>query len=839
MKLHLEPKCMISNLPPTIGPIIHKNLFIYYSATNVTISDLSSNRIVHRFKYENVQVLKTHRNNLYICTNDIYILDLINFQIIDVIKLSKALISKIALFESSILIFKVNKKLSLLSSDSSHHSYGKKFEIQLDSFCNGLFLSERFFGYFDSERVAVFSNSCKMAEYESEYVLDVYPKEGSVYVLQSDGSLSEIMSGYNVNLGVEIQSGCFTPDHVLCISNSGFSRISYIGEVLEEFNINTKIEEYSGAVFDYYSHVKNNNLLTAPEFKRIKKLKVYEKDSVGEDNSITESIDESSTSERNGGTLNASSQDDADDIQSTYLQSVYATDEEDLDNGQGLDSSTSEAIGIDGIDENQDLDSSIDKKSNETDTGDLSFTFVDSELVKTSENDYIFFKDGDITRILVFADDTTDFVYFKDYLILTTSSGYLKFASINGYSKDECILDAYLLKIHNNSITACRLYKDIFITTGKDRIMNVFRVFKHRRLRFVKLFEFANFTEEVTAFAYENNLLVAATSDFIVQIFQSDQCLPDKQIDYFDANALDFLLDYSQFFNTFENISVQKLHSKAINHISLINKFIVTSSSDKSAKILSLEGNLVKIIQSDKVLHTSFDSKYIAICSHKAVKIITHPSFSPVCSFQARRPVLSSCFYHGYLLTLSDVLRVFDIDKRKCVKMYDLGLLSSWSFSFPFICAENKIVVLKDISEEKARLDADAVRLLTEHTILFSKFIYDKQFDKALDVVLKRNDEKKVYQVISQGYYHFGNLDFLKDFMKNGEVKNRVLDILMKNSSLKSSLVFNEVLSHYFIDKIDKAKKEKIREIIHKHVDAIDNIYIEILGLEAYVNRQE
>lgn len=826
MKLHLEPQYTISNFPPKVGPIRHENMFIYYSNTNVTVSDLSLNKIIHKFKYEDVQALEVHQSCLYICTSDIYILDLASFQIVSIVKLSKALISKIALFESDILVFKVNKKLCLLHHDNNQ-SCEKKFEVQLDSFCDGLFLSEQFFGYFGSEGVAVFSSNCKIAEYESECVLGVYPHEKSVYVLQSNGDLLEIVSGYNVGLGLEVQSCCFASDHILCISNSRFLKVSYIGEILEEFDVGDKIEEYSGTVIDYYSHARNSNLLSVPDFQRNKKLKTCESNSREENASehfISEVSDNSQDAGPGGRGIGGS--------RDLCSQSDYACNTDEEDNSvQDLDSITSDG--------NQGLDPSVSGDIEEASTGRLCFTLVDPGLIKTSENDYIFFKDECITKLLAFADDITDSVCFEDHLVLGTSSGYLKFTDINGYSGGECILDSHFLKIHSDSITACRLYKDILVTASKDRTVGVFRILRHAGLRLVKLFEFSNFPEEITALAYENNLLVVATSDFLVHIFKSDQCLPEKEAGCFDVKGLDFLLDYSQFFNTFENVSVQKLHSRMINHISLTSEFIITSSSDKSAKILSLDGGLVKTIQSDKVLHTSFSNKYVAVCSHRAVKIIAYPTLSPVCSFQARRPVLASCFYNGYLLTLSDVLRVFDIDKKKCVKVYDLGLTNPWSFNFPFICAENSIIVLKDISEEKAKLDAEAVRLLAEHTILFDRFIHEKQFDRALDVVLKRSDEKKAYQTISQGYYHFGNLDFLRDYMKNGDAKNKILDILMKNASLKNSLVFNEILNSYLISKIDRVKKEKIREVVCKHVDAIDNIYIELLGLEAHANGEE
>lgn len=820
MKLHLETKCTISNIPPKINPIKHKNFFIYYNNNNVIITELSSNKILHKFKYEDVQVLEVHKDHLYICTNDIYIVDFVEFEIVEIIKLSKALISKIVIFENQIFIEKINKKISLLTW-KSFGGFSKTFELQLDSFCDGIFLNNLYFGYFNSDKIVAYSGNNKIIDLEIDNILAVHPLNDCIYLALNSGILLELIADLKIDLNISIQSCYFSEDHICCISNNMMYRIKYTGDVLDSYNIDQLIENYSGSITD----CSNNERSSLSQIKKIKAnnevdTNIDETNSIDSVNDISdENIDSIGSSDENTDSAIDSADDSEIEESSNSLDDDISTD----DANNSLDSSTDNSNN--GLDDDNSIDNSEDTSTDNSDhIKSLEFNIINSGLIKTSENDYLLLNDNKIIKIISFVDDITDSIYFNDYLILTTSSGYLKYTKLDNYLENEYICDSKLVKIHKDTISAGRIYKDIFITSCKDRTIAVFKILiSDDRINFVKIYEFGIFSDEISTIAYENNLLVVGTADFIVQIFKSTQNVPENV--KFE--------EYSNFFSSFENISVQKLHSKSISHISLTKKYIITSSFDKSCKILDLNGNLIKTIQSDKIIHTSYNDKYIAICSHKAVKILSNPSLSPICSFTAKRPVLSSCFYNDHLLTTSDVLRIFDIDKKKCVKNYDFGLVNSWSFNFPFISAENKILILKDNSKEVSEKEAENIRQQKENTMLFDKFIYEKKYDHALSVVLKSKDDKKIHQVITQGYFCNKNIDFMVESMKNGEIKSLIFDVMMKNCSFKNSLVFNEILNRFYTSKVDKIRKDKIRGILKKHTEAIDNIYIEFLGYES------
>lgn len=813
MKLNFEQKACISNLPPKITPVANDELFIYYCTPNVVITSISTGKVLHKFKYDDVQILKIHENHLYICTNDIYVLDLITFDIKTYTKLSKALINNIALFEDRILFSKMNNTVQYLHN----------FEFQTNNYCEILFLSTCVFGYYDSQKVVVFSDkNAKIAEFESETVIGVYSCENSVFVLESDGKLTELLSGEQRDLKIDVDSCYFTPESIFCASGEDLFITDYKGRLQSKIDIRSSIESYSGVVKD---ECIRKSILEFSENQKVKKMKrtdPVEYNKVSESTDFTENVqeehgiqdDEQSNEGEDESTIEQSSIDE----ESAILKGESDDFDTDLENSRdNTDSEESETC-------------SVEKKI-------VSFALINPCVLKSSENDYIFFDAMGIRKIYSFVDDLTDAVNLDDVLIVMTTSGYLKYTIRTSYDLGENLFNSKLIKIHENSITAAKLCGDLLVTSSKDRTVCFFKVEKAGdKISFTKVFEILDFNADIVTFAYVNTTLAIATSDFLLHIFRTTAALPES-----NETA-----SYSGFFNTFENASVQKIHTKAITDVKILPNFIITTSSDRTAKIIDLNGVVVRTIQSDRILNVAFNNKYIAICSHKAAKIFTNPAFSPVCTFQVRRPVLSSCFYNDYFLGISDVLRVYDINKRKCVKSYDLGLYNCWSMAFPALCGENKIVFLDDVSKEYSEANENAQRILKEGTVLFEKFIYEKDFLTALKTVFDNDVEsiqkkvnqavidRRIFQVVSQGYFHNQNLEFLDSFMTNGNYKSRIFDVLIKNCSLKYSQVFNEAIHRFFTCKIEKKKKEKVLEIVEKHAEAIDTMFIELSSLDIF-----
>ena len=201
MKLHLEQKITLSNTPPKIDPIKNENLIIYYSDNYVVVCDLLSCKILHKFKYEDVQVLKIHNNHLYICTNEIYMLDLEKFEIIDVIKLSKSLINFISFYKDTFIVSKIDNKISY------YNERRKLFEMANDLFIENLFISDKYCGYFDTNKAVVYSTKgLKIHEYESECIVAMHSVSNKVFIILNDGSLIDLISQMQIKINLEIDN---------------------------------------------------------------------------------------------------------------------------------------------------------------------------------------------------------------------------------------------------------------------------------------------------------------------------------------------------------------------------------------------------------------------------------------------------------------------------------------------------------------------------------------------------------------------------------------------------------------------------------------------------------
>lgn len=782
MKLHLSPRVTISSLPPRVEAVRCNDALVYYCSPYLYAASISTSRILRKLKYEDVQVLKVHGDLLYVCTSDIYILDMCSYELLDVIKLSKALISKIALFDNSILVSKVNNRVV--------HILERRvvLEIPVANSCEGLFLNHLFYGYYDFERVVVFSTcGTKVCDVEAGEIIGAVALESKVFVLDAHGSLTELVSGDSVDLGLSLDLCCMSQSFITGASRDVIYEIDYNGTVIGYRAFPEMIEEYSGSVRDVYSGMIPNTMEDMI-MDRAKRLKG----------------DESCVDDLSGG---------VDDL---------SGDEQSNESSHcGSDSpSTQDSF------HSQPREDSVASSSSRSDASMIAC--LGEGFVKTSENDFVFIKDRVVSKIISFVDDVTGSVEYGDRLMLSTSSGFMKFTSLSRYSEGEYVFDSRMVRISLDSITSTKISEDIVVTGSRDKTCQVFKIIPDQdRLVFARVYEFKNFQAPIVSLAFDRGILAAVSEDNILQIYRGEQ----------RSLASSSVEECALHFGTFENVSTQHIHTKPITHVTITPMFIITSSADRSSKVLDHNGILVKTLQSDKILNCSHDSKHIAVSSHKAIKVYHNPSLSQVAVFQSRRPVLSSCFHNGYLLGVTDVLRVYDLGKKKCVKSYDLGLANCWLFNYPFLCAENKIVILEDRSKEMHEEMLGSARALRESTVLVDRFLREGRFKEAVEVLLKRGDCKRVHKAIVQGFYSDRGLCFLDDLLKNGDLRAKVAECFLKSPSFKHSEVFNAVSRKLLQTKLDKDKKERMLQVIRKHASALDEMFVDLLSLDVF-NKQ-
>lgn len=630
MKLHLSPRVTISSLPPQTEAVRYNDALVYYCSPHLYVASISTSKILHKSKYEDVQMLGVHGDLLYVCTSDIYILDPCSYELLDVIRLSKALINRVAFFGSSILVSKVSNKIVHISDRKAI------LEFPVASLCEGLLLNQFFYGYYDFERIVVFSGSgVKAYEMEIDEIISAAPLGNKIFVVDAHGTLTELVSGKSIELGLEPSLCHMSQSSIFTVSGDVVYEMDYTGAVIDRQVVSEMIGEYCGFVRD----ICGAKHTVAESVDQVKKLKI----------------------DGSAGVCDPSGDGQSDDRLNSE-PSDCSLDNDGVSEDRSMDSMP------DGLsdDHRPYQESSVDSSClGSSGSGALGIASLGEGFVKTSENDFVFIKDKKVQKIISFVDDVTDSMEYKGNLILSTSSGLVKYTDLSQYSEGEYVFGSRIVRVSFDSITSAKISDGIVVTGSKDKSCQVFKLIPERtRLTFARIYEFRNFRAPITSLAFEKNVLAVASSDNILQIYRSEQ----------QNMVRDSAEDCALYFSTFENVSTQHVHSKPITHVSITPMFIVTSSADRSSMVLDHNGTLVRTLHSDKILNSSCDHKYIAIGSHKAIKVYHNPSLAQLSVFQSKRPVLSGCFHSGYFLGVTDVLRVYDLSKKKCVKSYDLGL---------------------------------------------------------------------------------------------------------------------------------------------------------------------
>lgn len=858
MKLHFKTKATINSLPPKINPVVTEDKIIYYSSSHIHIVSISENKVLKKLKFEDVQIIKIHKSKLYICTNEINIFDLETNEITETIKLSKAIINKIEFHGNEMIISKINNRISYYSN------FLKIFEFTVMNFCENVFLNENFFGCYDFERLIIYhKDNSKFFEKKMDGIIGVRSIGNMVFVLKNSGKILELVSNQSFETGLDLEMCHMMDEFILATNGLELYELSYFAHIIKTINIVDMISEYSktydNSYIDNFEMIKDLMHVPKPN-QQIKKIKV----SCSELNNmkISSSISDADTQEfmediETDHSLGTET-DDLNNIESQMdlnSESMADDDETESQVDENLDSMTDMegsndiksqmSHNSDSIPEDDDfeLDEKITNSSNYDDNNDilegncLNISFLDKNYIKTSDNDVLLLKHGKVFKIFSFLDNVSASVEFDNHLILATSSGCLKYTFLSTYCGNfEYILDSKILKVSTGSITTAKVYNNFLFIGTNQKFVQVFKLkSKDSDMFFDLVFEIKCFRAPISALDIYKNVLAISSVDNVLHIFKSQY-----------SNFNDYLLDKSiinsevkddiLYISTFENISTQVAHSKAINHISITNHHIITSSSDKTSKVFDQNGILVKTIQSDKILNTCWSNKYIAVCSHKAIKVYHNSSLNQLAVFQLKKPVLSSYIYNNYILAVTDVLRIYDVDKKKCVKSYDLGFVNCWSFNYPFLCAENKIVILEDSSQEVYNELTNSIRELKQQTILIDKYLHEKRYQDTLYILMKKNDSQRIRETIIAGYNFHQNLSFLENIMNNGEYKQKIFDCFIKNPSFKNSELFNNLVFDFYHckkdKKFDKERINMIGKILKKHLEGLEDLFVDFSGLQ-------
>lgn len=818
MRLHLASNTAIISRPPAIPAVSHGGRLFYYASPHVHVVDLQSGCIVHKLEYEDVQLLGIHGGRLYICTSDVYILDMERYGLVDVVRLSKSLVNRIQFLGGGApgapcrwMVSKVNNRVLVFEG------LRRVGDLFSSSPCDALLMDEHMYGYLDKETLVVHDSSTAavLLSRAVEDVVAAFLHDGGVYTVDCSGALKEWLSGREVGLqGLrnEITGGYFA-DGLICVSDGQtIYECDMDGSLLGARDLRSLVAGYSGTVAgDGVDVSAAGEPGAGDEPDKAKRAKTallakqavvsHEEDSIDDENSIG---DEESIGDED---------------------STYRADEE---NSSGT---TDEADVADGPSGATDADSDSAEEPEEIE-------YLNNSLIATG-NSIILHERLAVTKIISFNDDVTNAILYRGFLLLSTSGGQLRYTAVSRYCRAggepggpgragdgrEYVFDGRVLQLHGDSINSMALLDDWVLTGSRDRTCVLWRVSvdENGLLGFCRTWIFRGFLEPVSAVALNSGVAAMASLDNILHLYRCELGAAGGP--------------------RIEPLSVQRAHAKQINHILATPSLIVTCSSDKSAKVFSLSGELLKTIASDRVLHSSFGPGYLAVCSHRSIKIYTSGAsdagdrrpgaerLAEHCSFQTKRPVLSSCFLGEHFIAVSDVVRIYDLASKKCVKSYDFGLVSCWSLDFPVLCAENKIVFLED---ESARVNGEllsGLRVLREESLLLDRHCREHNYREALSIMIRKNDYRGLFRVICDGYYSQRDLGFMDVFCG---LKSKVLELLLKNPGVKQSEVFNLIVSRELAGCPDPGRRGKILDICRKHFSAVDQMYTDLAALDIY-----
>lgn len=195
--------------------VCHDGHLYHYVSPYIYVTRIADGCVVQNLRYEDVRVVQFSAGRLYVCTSDIYILDLRTYDILDIVRLSKALINALVFAEHDptggtfvlskmsreVLVFEGSRRPTVLASGCC---------------CDALFMGAGLYGYVDKEGLVLYRNGELVLNEPAEDLVGVFTAEGRVYSLDRAGVLREWLSGREVGLGIGAEQMSFA-DGVLCV----------------------------------------------------------------------------------------------------------------------------------------------------------------------------------------------------------------------------------------------------------------------------------------------------------------------------------------------------------------------------------------------------------------------------------------------------------------------------------------------------------------------------------------------------------------------------------------------------------------------------------------------
>lgn len=841
MKLHLKTQTSILLSRPQL-PLIHcDGKIIYYKSPYVYFVDEKCGTVINTLKYENVNALVVAMNKLYVCTHEIYVHTINDIDCVEVITLSKVLIRRIAVWHDTdgienILVCKVNMKMHKLRNRQIVKTLESKEQVE------GVFLNESMYGYYGRDWCVGYNEHGLALDMEMDDLVGAYAVGQKIYTASFDGRVREWGNGDVRSYGMDITSAEFRDNVLYCGGGQVVHRI-VDGEV-ESVDVLELISDYSCAV-------QHNECI---KIKRVENELNYSEE-CGEDNDNSEE-DNVNSEEDN---VNSVADNDNSEEDNVNSEADNENNEEDNVNSEEYNENSNDSIkskshrnkifNISSSSEKITKDSGIKKNGNNIHKvrhSDLNNKRVKknggNELLEVEYVDDSFIVIGNIVllhdqfqveKIYCFADDVVEMVTFGEYVLCGNSVGCIVYTKYDRYKNDESFFEGHVVVIHEEAITGLSISGNYLLSGSRDGTAKLSRmtVDGDGRLQFVVecVFNWAGDMDYVSAVGYKNGIIAIARSNCMLELYKAlgseESGCTDRDNGSYDDNIENEKKDE---IICCELISMQKSHAKQINHVLVLKEYVITSSADRTAKIYTHEGKIVKTVTMDRVIHSVGDQSYIAVFSHKAVKVFDTRLVELV-TFQLKKPVLSACFHLGYLLCASDVLRVYDIFVKKCVKAYDCNLSGAWSFNYPLICGENKIVILEDESEKIRDQLRQELRVLREESFFVEKHTREGNYDAALAILANSTDYRKIYNLMSKAYEKDKSLGFLSYF---AATKNKIYDAILKVPHFKHAELFSAIVAQEATKTSDRNIKTKILKITVKHFKGLTELLCDLKGMQ-------
>ncbi len=897
MKLHLNAAVVIESKQPDTTPVYSNGFVIYYSSPHVCVCDAESGRIIRRLRYEDVGVIRVSGENLYVCTSDVYVHRLDDFDNVRVITLSKALISKMEVY----LVNRTKKKFNSTEENKSIESndtkgsiieesnnintiYGTncqsntithcdndtirdnvfekiviaKTDNKIHLVCDGeiirtrktysgvtqVFLDDEIYGYATNERCMAYKGDELVFGHEIEDLNYVFIDRGGLYTVDYKGEVIEWRSGIVRMLGTDISCVCYIGGR-LYWGNGVFVYNVSVEDLIKHGN------EKGFMIDNIKAKVIKNEIPNINN--KINSFKEELHSTIdSDDNSIEKSDDNSIEKSDDNSIINS----DDNSIEKSDDNSIEKSDDNSIINSDDNSIINSDDNSIEKSDDN-----SINSDDNSIINSIESFSDIEFKITAVSENliemgnILIVQEKFQIRNVFVFNDDVVDMVKYKNYILLGNTRGCIVYGDYRRYKEGESLFSGCIVAAHSDAITNMAVWNDQLVTGARDGTVSLhsLRVTNNGELM-VQLIssQLLGHGKCVTALDYNHGILAVARNNQMLEIFRlyNGNCVNETIRDIkhdADGDSIEYNDHKLSIVNTLnpnkvndggktdcnivngynlEAVATEKGHTKQINHVLVTQKFILTSSSDKTAQIRTHLGRLLRIIQMDRVICAFSDESYIAVCSHKAIKVFD-ASINEIVHYQLKKPVLSGCFYQRHLITNSDIVRIYDITKKKCVTTYNFGIQNAWTFTFPFIAGDNKIVIITDETEKVLLNEREQRKAIREEEILLEKYRRDGDYERVISILDKTNRHNKIIHVMAEAYEHTGKLDFLTVF---SSAKHKLFNILLKSPALKYAPLFAKIL-HKEITKIsDINLKTKLLRVLEKHYNGVTELLINLEG---------